>query len=210
MEKPDYDFWEKQPRYTLSEAAYLCCDFEPEPEPEQEQFPRDTRQKVCAMAERLLREVEFCVTGGSSIRLVRILPSHGDDVDSKLFRRGTPGKRLFKREDLRSWAIKTEQRQLMPFLFPEERVQDNTKESQLRSDSKEALLYIIGLLAHVVVKQRGGNDLGTNDKPNQSGIATALMQQAKELCASTQGLSPTHLSERLKEAFQEVKNRVTK
>lgn len=70
MEKPDYDFWEKQPRYTLSEAAYLCCDFEPE------RLTRDTPQKVRAMEQRLLREVRFWVTGYSASpgRLVRILP----------------------------------------------------------------------------------------------------------------------------------------
>lgn len=114
---------------------------------------------------------------------------------------------MFKQEDLRSWAIETKQCQIMPFLFPENRAQDSTDAPPMRADTREALLYIIGLLAHVVVKQRVGNDLGTKDKPNQSGIATLLTQQAEELLASTQGLGSTQLSERLKEAFQEVKNR---
>lgn len=144
MEKPDYDFWEKQPRYTLSEAAYLCCDIEPEPEPEQEQeqLPRDIPQKVRAMAARLLREVSFWVTGYSHFRIVRILPPQDPDVDSdlsKLWRKNTPGKRLFKREDLRSWAMETGQRDLMPFLFPEDREQSNTDDARMRADTEEAL-----------------------------------------------------------------------
>lgn len=192
MEKPDYDFWDQQPEYNLGNAAALCCDIEPE------RWVRGTPQKVLTMEQRLLREVKYRDTSST-----RSVTSYGGTTYQQTIR----GEQFFKREDLRSWADETGQRQLMPFLFPEGREQSNTDDARMRSDTREALLYIIGLLAHVVVKQRGGNDLGTNDKPNQSGIATVLTQQAEELHASTAGLSDSQLNDRLKEAFQEVKNR---
>lgn len=189
MEKPDYEFWSQQPEYKAWEAAHLCCDIEPrrwtraEPEP----------AKVSSMHERIIREVNYRTTSRKS---------YPDNSRVQC----TRTEKWFRQETLRFWAEETGQRAAMPFLFPEDRIESANDESGLRGDSKEAFLFLIGLLAHSLV-EKGGSDLGTNDKPNKSGIVRAIKRQAENLGASTRGLSDSQLSERLKEALEEVKQR---
>ena len=195
MDKPDYDFWDRQPEYNLAEAAALCCDIEPQRWTQENPEPT----KVVSMGRRLLKEVEFRDTSYTR---------HTENwITRETDSRRVKGERYFQREKLRQWAEGTGQRQAMPFLFPEDRARGSTEEPHTRVDTKGALLYIIGLLAHALVK-RSGKDLGTPEAPNQAGIARVVLKQAEDLGASREGLSPSHLSERLKEAFEEVRHRI--
>ena len=97
MDKPDYDFWAAQPLYSRINAAFLCCDLEPEDTPEGGYGP----PKVAAMYARL---------GGHRKPLAK-----GDIWK-------IPGGKdyLMARGFLREWAEVTGQRPAMPFLFPED------------------------------------------------------------------------------------------
>ena len=97
MDKPDYDFWAAQPLYSRINAAFLCCDLEPEDTPEGGYGP----PKVAAMYARL---------GGHRKPLAK-----GDIWK-------IPGGKdyLMARGFLRDWAEVTGQRAAMPFLFPED------------------------------------------------------------------------------------------
>jgi hypothetical protein len=195
MDKPNYPFWEQQPEFTLEDAAALCCDIEPE----KWDWQHNPKPKnVEAMERRLKQDVDHRDTS----RMVTAYNVFSGKTEPTRVR----GDLVFRREALKEWADKTGQRKLMPVLFPEDRGSVETGRSSMRSDTSEALLFIIGLLAHALARQ-GGNDLRTGAKLNQLGIAKAIKAQAEQLGAEIRGLGETQLSERLKDALAEVDNR---
>ena len=196
MGKPDYEHWDAQPEYYRDDAAALCCDLEPEP---WNLKTNPTPRRVSAMALRLQREVPSEDTTRRGTEYNTSTREYYGIVTSK--------HRLFRRANLRQWAEATGQRALMPFLFPEDREPEEAAEAPpMRADSREALLLLIGLLAHALA-EKGGPDLKTDRGPKQAGIIRELRKAARKLGVPMDGLSDTTLQERLKDALTEVGNR---
>ena len=183
MDKPDYDFWAAQPLYSRINAAFLCCDLEPEDTPEGGYGP----PKVAAMYARL---------GGHRKPLAK-----GDIWK-------IPGGKdyLMSRGFLREWAEVTGQRAAMPFLFPEDRENGEEETNAMRADTKEGYLFLIGLLVHALA-ERGGHAFNSNRGPKQSGILGLLEATAKRLGAPMDGLGKSQGNGKLSEALKEVRYR---
>lgn len=106
MVKPDYDYWAAQPEFSRIDAAFLCCDLEPEAVKRGEFGP----PKVAAMYRRIADELPNRPTGWNGLTLAG---GRGGAVT-------IGGDSYVSREDLRQWAEATGQRAAIPFLFPED------------------------------------------------------------------------------------------
>ena len=185
MDKPDYDFWAAQPLYSRINAAFLCCDLEPEDTPEGGYGP----PKVAAMYARL---------GGHRKPLAK-----GDIWK-------IPGGKdyLMSRGFLREWAEVTGQRAAMPFLFPEDRENGEEETNAMRADTKEGYLFLIGLLVHALAG-KSGQDAKDTQGPKNAGILRLLEATAKRLEVPMAGLGKSQGSDKLTAALVEVGNRQT-
>ena len=194
MNKPDYVYWDAQPQYSLTHAAALCCDLEPENWTVKDPAP----PRVSAMRTRLVREVPYKDATRNT--------SHWNDITHEHYTRRIPGDKFFERDALRQWAEKTGQRALMPFLFPEDREPEGAESPAMRADTRESLLLLIGLLSHALA-EKGGPDLKTTKGPKQAGIIRELRKVARQLGVPLEGLSDTVLNDRLAAALSEVNHR---
>ena len=144
MAKPDYAFWAAQPEYTLRDAAFLCCDLEPE-NPSNRDYQESPR--VAAMFSRIEREI----------------PNRPPAEDAFLHGPAPGWSHLVSREALRAWAEDTGQRAVMPFLFPEDwepeapakRTDPKTIEpGQVTEREEPSVLEILG----AIIKAKYGPD----------------------------------------------------
>ena len=184
MAKPDYAFWAAQPEYTLRNAAFLCCDLEPE-NPSNRDYQESPR--VAAMFSRIEREI----------------PNRPPAEDAFLHGPAPGWSHLVSREALRAWAEDTGQRAVMPCLFWEE---EETNSDSMRGEAKAGYLFLIGLLVHALA-ERGGPALNSNRGPKQSGILGLLEATAKRLGAPMDGLGKSQGNGKLSEALKEVRYR---
>lgn len=171
MPKPDYAHWGAQPQYSLLDAAFLCCDLEPENITRDNPLP----PRVKAMQARLNKEVSHTP---SVTRTVHECWLGEPNVRTHYH---TP---YFLRENLRKWAERTGQRGAMPFLFPEDwdtGAEDFETES-LRADGKETMLFLIGMLALTLME----NPNNAKPKP-KSEVYRMLARRAKGWGLDTKG-----------------------
>ncbi len=188
MPKPDYAYWDRQQEIERMDAAFLCCDFEPEKHTEDHPAFRRT----LAMVRRLDEEVPCIRRGGSSDPRVLCFPET-----------------TFRYDALRQWAEKTGQRAHMPFLFPEDRgslTTDTQGAESMGTVTKEGYLFLIGLLVQTFADS-AKNLRNLNGEPNQSELLRQLEQKAKALMVSMDGLGKTQFNEKVSAALLEVKNR---
>lgn len=181
MHKPDYAHWAAQPEYSIYAAAYLCCDSEPDDVTRDRELPIVVRE----MKNRLLVEVPY--------------RENRNDFDIP----------YIKQADLREWAIKTGCEDRVPFLFPVEvskpkRVLDD---DQMRRDTKESYLVMIGLLSYLVMHRSGPAMKSPRGGVNQSLLCDEIQRQAERLGIPLDGLSKSGLQSKLKDAFGEIENR---
>ena len=187
MAKPDYAFWAAQPEYTLRNAAFLCCDLEPE-NPSNWDYRESPR--VAATLSRIKKEI----------------PNRPPAEDAFLHGPAPGWSHLVSREALRAWAEDTGQRAVMPFLFWEEEEEINS--DAMRADTKEGYLFLIGLLVHALAG-KSGQDAKDTQGPKNAGILRLLEATAKRLEVPMAGLGKSQGSDKLTAALVEVGNRQT-
>ena len=130
--KPNYAHWDQQPDYSLSVAAYLCCDLEP---------PRDIRNAlhpscVTEMERRLGDEAK---------------PQKREFPKEKLFMRIPDFEYILTRENLEKWAEEKGIQERIPFLFHDYRKagKDNKDSCDLSERQDKTMLKILGALLQV-------------------------------------------------------------
>lgn len=172
MPKPDYAHWGAQPEYSLSDAAWLCCDLEPETPTRENPLPR----RVSAMYARLDKEVSHTPSERKTF--------HQGWLNGEVHTRTQRITPYVRRDNLRQWAERTGQRGAMPFLFPEDwdtGAEDFETES-LRADGKETMLFLIGMLALTLMENPN------NPKPKpKSEVYRMLARRAKGWGLDTKG-----------------------
>lgn len=200
MAKPNYAYWAAQPAYSLQDAAFLCCDREPEEVARDHLLPPMVRH----MLSRIRQEVEhspdkITETVGSGPNWVT-----GQVTSRTVTRQLTP---RVSRDALRQWAEATGQRAAMPFLFTEDLAAGDPGEDSLRADTKEGYLFLIGLLVHALA-EKGGPDLRTpRGDPKPAGILRQLERVAQNLKVGMDGLGKSQGNEKLSAALAEIENR---
>lgn len=195
MPKPDYAHWGAQPEYSLSDAAWLCCDLEPETPTREKPLPR----RVSAMYARLDKEVSHTPSERKTF--------HQGWLNGEVHTRTQRITPYVRRDNLRQWAERTGQRGAMPFLFPEDRDTGEDLETEsLRVDTKEGYLFLIGLLVHTIADM-GGPAMKTPKGPNKTGILERLGRTARSLGVAMDGLGKSQGNEKLSAALTEIENR---
>lgn len=146
MVKPDYGYWAAQPEFSRIDAAFLCCDQEPEAVKRGEFGP----PKVAAMYRRIADELPNRPTGWNGLT---VASGRGGAVT-------IGGDSYVSRENLRQWAAATGQRAAMPFLFPEDLESKPRAKSQnytqgLSDREEPTVLKILS----AIIKAKYGEDI---------------------------------------------------
>ena len=212
MAKPDYAMWDRFDEFSLTEAASLCCDIEPEnwvglhSSPQYNPMP----PAIGAMAKTLNAEPwkkvlrkQILITRESYDGWLNI--SHPARYREEVTI-------TFPRAALRAWAERTGRLADMPFLLnPEERqAPPKPGPAALRADASANLNALVGLLTLALVKRGGPGFRQTiqgREGPNLSAVAKELQELANEKGIDTTGLSFKSLTDRLNAGQAELEER---
>lgn len=212
MNGPDLpDLWRNRDRYSVEEAVRLwafALAGVPLDQPMKASERNDYRREYEAARQELIQSVPL----QSEEEMVEVMrrvpgPSFVDSWRHDSFGRAPSHHKVTERRtrhfflgpDLAAYAKKRGRPGLFGF-------EEGPEPVELRADTKEGYLYLIGLLAHALA-ERGGPKFGNGKRPNQSGLAEAIRDTADKLQASTNGLGASTLHEKLSQALEEVENR---